>query len=270
MKVTACAKINLGLNVVARRADGYHDLETVFYPVGIHDEISVEPIDGAVPRAELTVDGGIPVGDNDNNLVVRAYRLVAEHHRLPPVRIRLQKRIPVQAGMGGGSADGAFTIRALNELFSLGLSSDEMRALAVQLGADCPFFIDAVPAYAEGVGERLEPMELDLSSRRLVVVKPPVAVSTREAFAGITPRRPVRNCRDIVGEPMETWRHQLVNDFEEGIFRLHPELGAIKQKLYDIGAVYAAMSGSGSALFGFFNVAPQLSNAFNDCQKWII
>lgn len=271
--VFPCAKINLGLNVVKKREDGYHDLETVFYPVDIHDRLEIalredgtrETVGDVVFRAE-----GNPIeGTADQNLVVKAYRLLAESHALPPVDITLEKRIPMQAGMGGGSSDGAFAIRLLNDLCRLNMSNDEMQRTAARLGADCAFFIKAQPAYAEGIGERLSPLALDLSDYKMVVVKPPVAVSTREAFAGIKPKRPVKNCREIVMQPMETWRELLVNDFEEGIFVLYPRLAAIKQRLYDLGAVYAAMSGSGSALFGFFKEAPALDD-FKDCETWII
>jgi isopentenyldiphosphate isomerase len=158
--------------------------------------------------------------------------------------------------MGGGSSDAAFTLKLLNDLFSAGLSQDELRTMAAQLGADCAFFIDAQPAYAEGIGERLEPLELDLSCYHLMMVKPPVAVSTKEAFSSIHSQRPKKNCRQIVAQPIESWREELVNDFEQSIFRLHPELTDIKAKLYQAGAVYAAMSGSGSSLFGIFEQKP--------------
>ena len=176
----------------------------------------------------------------------------------------------MQAGMGGGSADCAFTIRLLNEQFRLGMSTDEMQQMAASLGADCAFFIEAVPAYAEGIGERLTPIPLDLNGYRMVVVKPQVAVSTREAFSGIKVKRPAKNCRDIVMQPIDTWQEELVNDFEDSIFPQHPELAAIKQRLYALGARYAAMSGSGSALFAFFDEAPRLDDEFTDCKKWIL
>ena len=172
--------------------------------------------------------------------------------------------------MGGGSADCAFTIRLLNEQFRLGMSTDEMQQMAASLGADCAFFIKAVPAYAEGIGERLTPIPLDLSRYRMVVVKPPVAVSTREAFSGIKVKRPARNCRDIIMQPIDTWREQLVNDFEDSIFPLYPQLADIKRRLYELGARYAAMSGSGSALFAFFDEAPSLEKEFRDCKTWIL
>ena len=266
MKTEVCAKVNLGLNIVNKRDDGYHDLETVFYPVALYDSIEIKEAE----RFSFHIEGEPIEGDAERNLVVRAYRAVAEKHSLPPVEITLTKRIPMQAGMGGGSADGAFTIRLLNEQFELGMSTEEMRGIAKGLGADCPFFIEARPAYAEGIGEILTPLPLDLSSYRMVVVKPPIAVSTREAFSGISVKRPEKCCRDIVMQPVETWREELKNDFEESIFPLYPLLGDIKQQLYDMGACYAAMSGSGSAMFGLFESTPEMDNTFKDCKTWII
>lgn len=266
MKIKPCAKINLGLNIVNKRTDGYHDLETVFYPVPIYDEIEI--IEGKETTFEIK--GQSIEDDPEKNLVMRAYRMVAEHYPLPPVHIILDKQIPMQAGMGGGSADCAFTIRLLNEQFRLGMGTSEMQQMAASLGADCAFFIEASPAYAEGIGERLSPIPLDLNGYRMVVVKPAVAVSTREAFSRIKVKRPAKNCRDIVMQPIETWRKELVNDFEDSIFPQHPELAAIKQRLYELGARYAAMSGSGSALFAFFDEAPQLEKEFTDCKKWVL
>ena len=260
------AKINIGLNVVAKRADGYHDLETVFYPMPIYDEIEIRE----APETTLEIKGQTIEGDPEKNLVMRAYRMVATRYALPPLHILLDKQIPMQAGMGGGSADCAFTIRLLNEQFRLGMSTDEMQQMAASLGADCAFFIEAVPAYAEGIGEQLTPIPLDLNGYRMVVVKPQVAVSTREAFSGIKVKRPAKNCREIVMQPIDTWQEELVNDFEDSIFPQHPELAAIKQRLYALGARYAAMSGSGSALFAFFDEAPRLNDEFTDCKKWIL
>lgn len=267
MRIQPCAKINLGLNIVARRADGYHLLETVFYPVPIHDEITIEerPDDGR-SRCLLTMNGNPIDGDPEKNLVVRAYHQLAQRYSLPPVNITLTKNIPMQAGMGGGSADGAFTLRLLNEMFQLGMTTQELEAAAVPLGADCAFFIQAKPAYAEGIGEILHPIDLSLENYTLAIVKPPIAVSTREAFALISPKRPVQCCREVVMQPVETWRDSLTNDFEESIFPQYPAIGAIKEKLYDLGAVYAAMSGSGSALFALFANKPEsLQNHFPDC-----
>lgn len=250
------AKINLGLNVVERRPDGYHNLETVFYPIQIKDALEVYPMDEQFPSAtdcDLKVTNIQIDGDEQRNLVVRAYYLLKQDFpTLPRIHAHLYKGIPTQAGMGGGSSDCGFMILLLNELFHLGLSDEQMIGYAARLGADCAFFILNRPCYAEGIGEKLTPIGLDLSGWYLAVVRPAIPVPTREAFSLITPRHPERNCRDIVMQPVETWRDELINDFEHSVFTLHPEIGAIKERLYEMGAVYAAMSGSGSSLFGLF------------------
>lgn len=258
MKISPCAKINLGLNIVNRRSDGYHDLETVFYPIRICDEIEITESDGPAGFCSLIVDGVAVECSVENNLVVRAYNLIAGKYHIPHADIRLYKHIPMQAGMGGGSSDCAYTIRLLNDVFKLGMSIDLMRQYAAQLGADCAFFITSQPAYAEGIGDRLYPVDLNLSPYRIVVVKPPVSVSTKEAFAGITVSRPEKCCREIIAQPIETWRRELYNDFETSIFPQYPVLAEIKEKLYSEGAIYAAMSGSGSAIFGIFRQVPDV------------
>lgn len=266
MKTFPCAKINLGLNIVSRRDDGYHCLETVFYPIRIHDEIEIQSIDGQPATCLLSIEGTPIKGDAEKNLVVRAYRALSAVHPLPPASITLHKQIPMQAGLGGGSADAAFTLTLLNDMFKVGLGFNELRQIAARLGADCAFFIEPQPAYATGIGEVLTPIELDLSRYEMLIVKPPVAVSTREAFANISIRKPERCCRDIVVQPIETWRDVLVNDFEQSIFPQYPIIGEIKQKLYDLGAIYAAMSGSGSAVFGIFERIPDVvKSEFPNC-----
>lgn len=260
MHTAPCAKINLGLNVVSRRPDGYHNLETVFYPVPIFDSLSICEAEST----RLTIVGHNIEGDAEQNLVMRAYRMLEADFGLPPVSITLDKQIPMQAGMGGGSSDGAFTLTLLNSTFAIGLSQEQLCRYAARLGADCPFFITAKPAYAEGIGDKLTPVSLTLANYYLAIVKPPVAVSTREAYAGITPRTPAKNCGEIVKQPVGTWRNELLNDFEESIFSLYPEIAAIKQRLYDLGADYAIMSGSGSSVVGLFEQAPSLEG-FEGC-----
>ena len=261
------AKINLGLNVVERRTDGYHNLETVFYPVTeINDALELTMMNTRFPSADdcdIKVTNISIEGDEQKNLVVRAYRLLKQDFpQMPRVHAHLWKGIPTQAGMGGGSSDCAYMIRLLNDMFTLGLSDGQMIAYAARLGADCPFFIISRPAYAEGIGERLQPISLDLSGYYIGVVRPDIPVSTREAFSLIKPTKPAKCCRDIVMQPVETWRDELTNDFEQSVFALHPEIGAIKQQLYDLGAVYAAMSGSGSAVFGLFRAPVALEAHF--------
>ncbi len=253
-KLTIPAKINLGLNIIKRRPDGYHNLETVFFPVyDFCDELTITRTEGQSSACRLTIKGISVIGNTEDNLVCRAYRLLTDDFHLPPIDVLLDKHIPTQAGMGGGSADCAATIRLLNRMFNLQLSVEQMQQYAARLGADCAFFINPVPSYATGVGEILQPISLDLSAYRIEVIKPDICVSTREAFHGITPQLPVRNCRDTVtNSHVEEWKDWLKNDFEDTIFPLHPELSQLKHQFYERGAVYAAMSGSGSAVFGIF------------------
>lgn len=253
------AKINLGLNVVSKREDGYHNLETVFYPVPIKDALEVFPMEDGFPsdvRCDLKVTNLFIDGDEQKNLVVKAYNMIAQDYELPRVHVHLYKHIPTQAGMGGGSSNCAYMIRLLNEMFSLGMSDEKMIGYAARLGADCAFFIKAQPAYAEGIGEKLQPISIDLSGYKMLVVRPNIPVSTKEAFSLITPQVPKKNCLDIVRQPIETWKDELVNDFERSVFAIHPEIGRLKEMMYEQGAIYAAMSGSGSSVFGLFSDTP--------------
>ena len=267
-----CAKINLGLNITSKREDGYHNLETIFYPVPLTDALEVKLMHDDFPSDEpcdLKITGNAVDCDEKNNLVVKAYTLLAQDFKLPRVHTHLVKRIPMQAGLGGGSADGAFMIRLLDERFRLNMGIAEMERYASRLGSDCAFFITAEPSFGTGRGEVLEPVniaEQNLQGYYIAIVKPAIAVSTREAFKQIICRQPEHCCRDIVHQPVETWKTVLTNDFEEPAFKQHPELADIKQRLYDLGAVYAQMSGSGSAFFGLFRTDPQqLKNAFPAC-----
>lgn len=262
------AKINLGLNIVEKRPDGYHNLETVFYPVNLKDALEVQVMDEQFPSpydCDLKVTNIAIEGDEQRNLVVRAYQLLKQDFpQMPRVHAHLHKAIPTQAGMGGGSSDCAAMLLLLNQMFSLGLTEQQLIDYATRLGADCPIFILNRPAYAEGIGERLQPMDVDLHGYYLGVVRPDIPVPTKEAFSRIKPRHPKKNCREVVCQPVDTWRDELINDFEESVFALHPEIGTIKEQLYGMGAVYAAMSGSGSALFGLFRQMPDLGNAFGN------
>lgn len=271
MIVFPCAKINLGLNIVSKREDGYHNLETVFYPIPLYDALEIKYMDEKFPSqvaCDLKVTGNAVECDEQNNLVVKAYNLLAEDYKLPRVHAHLYKHIPSQAGLGGGSSDAAFMIRLLDERFRLNIGNPEMEKYAARLGADCAFFIEAEPAYAEGIGDELMPVDGpkgNLNGYYLTIVKPDIAVSTKEAYAAITPTATSKSCREIVRQPIETWKEELVNDFEAPIFKLHPELAEIKEKLYQQGAKYAAMSGSGSALFGIFETEPNgLKEMFQD------
>lgn len=277
------AKINLGLNVVEKRQDGYHNLQTVFYPVPVKDALEVQPMDPDFPSAfdcdlKVTAAGqgtakSFDTGDEQRNLVVRAYQLLkTDFPTLPRIHTHLWKGIPTQAGMGGGSSDCAYMITLLNRMFNLGMSGEQMCQYAARLGADCAFFVESRPCYAEGIGEKLEPIGLDLSNWYIGVVRPDIPVPTKEAFSRIRPHYPEVNCKEAVMQPVEKWKETLVNDFEESVFALHPEIGAVKDELYKMGATYAAMSGSGSALFGLFRQNPdtigqRFPEMFTFCSK---
>lgn len=270
-----CAKINLGLNVVAKRPDGYHDIETVFYPIPLHDALEIKLMDERFPSAldcDLKVTGNDICCDEADNIVVKAYNLLRKDYVMPRIHAHLYKNIPSQAGLGGGSSDAAFMIRLLDERFRLNIGNAEMERYAAKLGADCAFFITAEPSFATGIGDVLSPADSpkgNLCGYHLVVVKDNVAVSTKEAYAQIVPQQPSMCCRDIVRQPIDSWQQLLTNDFEAPAFKAHPVLADIKQKLYDIGAAYAQMSGSGSAMFGIFKNKPHIAeNYFGEAQVY--
>jgi len=268
------AKINLGLNVVERRADGYHNLETVFFPVPIKDALEVQVMDSRFPSefdCDLKVTNLSIEGDEQKNLVVKAYRLLKnDYPQLPRIHAHLFKQIPTQAGMGGGSSDGASMLLLLNEMFELNLSTDKLIGYASRLGADCAFFVLGFPAYAEGIGEKLTPVSLNLGGLYLAIVRPDIPVPTKEAFSLLTPQRPQKNCRTIIEQSIDTWRDELTNDFEKSVFALHPQIGEVKKTLYEMGAVYAAMSGSGSALFGLFRKPVDLDATFQGMFTYLV
>ena len=256
-------KINLGLNIVNRRADGYHDLETVFYPVtGLHDALEITVTNGPVERGYTFQQYGNTLDcDADKNLVIKAYQLLKESYPdLCSVDIHLLKHIPSGAGLGGGSADAAFMLKLLDQLFELHLSTAQLEQLAVQLGADCAFFIQNQPTFATGIGDVFSPISLSLKDYQIIIIKPNVFVSTKEAFAHIHPQRPTVSIVDVLQAPISEWRKNLVNDFEASIFPQHTQIEAIKQLLYDNGAEYASMSGSGSSVFGLFKPNTELPN----------
>ncbi len=249
------AKINLGLRILRKRTDGFHDLDTVFYPIGLTDVLEILP--GTGTESELRVTGIVPPGDPDDNLCIKAWKLLkADFPQLPPVYLHLHKNIPTGAGLGGGSADGAYALRGLNEKFNLGLSREQLITYAAQLGSDCPFFMYDEPCAGAGRGEILTPLSFSLKGYHLVLVNPGIHVSTKEAFAGVTPNDEARLSAEILSQPIETWQGELVNDFEASIFPNHPEIATIKQQLIDAGAVYTSMSGSGSSVYGIFKDKP--------------
>lgn len=243
-------KINLGLNIVGKRSDGYHNLETVFYPLQLNDALEIIQHTGvSFTSSGLTIEG-----NSEDNLCVKAYHLLKKDFpELPAVQIHLHKAIPMGAGLGGGSADGAFMLQLLHKKFQLNLTEKQLIDYALQLGSDCPFFIINKPCFATGRGEVLEPVDLDLSQYKLVLVNPGIHISTKEAFANLNPVQPAVSIRQIIAKPLIEWKKLLINDFEQSIFKAHPAIKNIKDQLYSAGALYASMTGTGSTVYGIFD-----------------
>lgn len=241
------AKINLGLNVLQRRADGYHDISSVFYPVNqLFDILEIIPADDF-----LFSSSGFAIA-GEENICIKAYNLLKGDFGINPVRVHLHKQIPIGSGLGGGSSDGAFTLIVLNELFNLRLSQNQLEGYALLLGADCPFFIENTPKYVSGIGEKMSYIDLDLSDFELKFIFPDLHISTADAYAGISPQLPLVNLLDLINQPLDCWKDKVKNDFETLAFIKYPLLKKIKQKLYRDSAVYASMTGSGSVIYGLF------------------
>lgn len=262
------AKINIGLNIISKRSDGYHDIETIMYPVPWCDILEIVPASGT--KTTLTVTGRTVACPPEKNLVMKAFRALDTRIPLPPVDIFLHKIVPDGAGLGGGSADAAFTLVALNDLFKLDLGKEQLAEIASGIGADCPFFIYNVPMLATGTGTNLAPVDFSLKGYRIAIVKPAVSVPTAEAYAGVTPKSPEFPLMESATKNPCGWAGKVANDFEASVFERHTEIAAIKESLIALGAVYAAMSGSGSAVFGIFpeecdNLADSLESAFPGC-----
>ena len=265
------AKINLGLNITEKRPDGYHNLETVFYPIPLEDALEINLATNSSNKFTLYQSGIAIDGKPEDNLVVKAFMMLDNKFNLPPIDIHLYKHIPSGAGLGGGSADAAFMLKLLNEKFPLNLSTEELEHYAAQLGADCAFFIQNQPTFAEGIGNVFSPVSLSLKNYQLVLIKPNVFVSTKAAFAHIKPRKPKQSLKEIISRPITEWKELMMNDFEESVFPQYPEISKIKESLYQQGAIYASMSGSGSSVFGIFPQEASLPTAasFPDCFYWI-
>jgi 4-diphosphocytidyl-2-C-methyl-D-erythritol kinase len=257
-------KINLGLHILQKRPDGYHNLESVFYPTGWTDVLE------AIPASSLQFSSsGLPIpGDLQENLCLKAYQLLNAQHPLPPMHIHLHKVIPIGAGLGGGSADGAFMLRLLNVRFELGLNTAQLEEHARKLGSDCAFFIENQPRYCFEKGDQFEAFSLDLKGHYIGLVYPNLAISTATAYRGVVPQTPEIPLKEVLVQPISTWKEQLRNDFEASLFPLYPLLDKVKNALYQAGAVYAAMSGSGSTLFGLFEKPPHLGQLFPDYLTW--
>jgi len=247
------AKINLGLNIISRREDGYHEISSVFYPVPFKDVLEITP----AQQTSLKIHGLHIPGDLADNLVLKAYQAIQKDYDLPSVEINLLKAIPMGAGLGGGSADCAFMINLVNDYFDLDISLDDKLRYASELGSDCAFFIQNTPSHATGRGELLTPIDLDLSGYYLLLITPDIHVSTAAAYSGTTPQRPLRSVPEILQMPIEEWQGSLINDFEQSVFPQFSEIAKIKKELQSQGAIYASMTGSGAAVYGIFDEEPQ-------------
>ena len=265
------AKINLGLNIVERRADGYHNLETVFYPIGLTDVLEIVPAHGN--ESTLTTYGNPVDCPVEKNLVMKALRLMQQHYNVPEVDIYLYKHIPDGAGLGGGSSDASSTMLMLNEMFNLAIEKEELARHAATLGADCPFFIYNRPMMATGIGDILSPIDVNLKGLHLLLVKPDVSVPTKVAYSRVTPAPSKSELVNDLSTPVIHWQEMVKNDFEPSVFEHYPELAKIKLAIEEGGALYASMSGSGSSIFGIFddvNMAETLKNKFTNTTSYVI
>ncbi|MCH5279597.1 MAG: 4-(cytidine 5'-diphospho)-2-C-methyl-D-erythritol kinase [Christensenellaceae bacterium] len=266
MYAFANAKINIGLNVIERRPDGYHNIESVFMPIPLCDTLEL-CLAGKNDPPYTFFQTGYPLDCKaEDNLVVRIFQALQKEFRLPPSEIHLHKRIPSGAGLGGGSSDAAEIAKMINEFFELGLSASQLAERVAHFGADCAFFVANRPTYVTGIGTELTDFPLNLQGFSLALVKPPIFISTKEAYAGVIPHKPAYDLRESLSRPVETWCETVVNDFETSVFPVYPTISAIKQTLYDMGAQYASMSGSGSSIFGLFTrPVDELAAVFPDC-----
>jgi 4-diphosphocytidyl-2-C-methyl-D-erythritol kinase len=259
MLVFPKAKINLGLNITGRRPDGYHNIETVFYPVNLCDALEMVVRRERADKDVLELTGYELPGKPEENIILRAAEMLRKKFQIPYLNIHLHKSIPAGAGLGGGSSDAACMLRAINRICNLSLSTYELKTLATSLGSDSPFFIDCRPSLASGRGEILKPVSLFLNGLFIVLVNPGILISTKEAYDSCVPAIPERSLNDTIKKPVSDWKDLMINDFEKTIFLKHPGLKKIKQELYDSGAVYSSMSGSGSTVYGIFNEKPVIS-----------
>ncbi len=248
-------KINLGLNIIGKRTDGFHNIETIFFPLPFHDvlEIVTSQIETKL------INTGISGGATNHNLCLKAYELLKKDFPdLPEINMHLHKTIPVGAGLGGGSADAAFTLSLLNKKYNLHISNQQLSIYALQLGSDCPFFLINKPAFASGRGEILEEIKCSLSRYKILLINPGIFIGTKKLFKKIIPAVPEKKIHEVARQPIETWKNDMVNDFEKVVFQNHPEIKIIKEKLYQYNAIYASMSGTGSTVFGIFNINDQI------------
>lgn len=256
------AKINIGLRITEKRSDGFHNIQSCFYPVGWSDALELHPASEFSFRSS-----GIPI-PGSGNLCLKAYELLKADHDLPPVSLHLLKSIPIGAGLGGGSADAAFTIKLLNSYFKIGLNEEQQRNYARKLGSDCAFFITNTPTYCIGKGDEFHETDVTLAGKKIILVYPNLHISTAEAYAGVKPSQPEVDLQVALKQPLSTWKDTVYNDFEASLFPRYPILNELKSRLYEAGAVYASMTGSGSTVYGIFEKEVQLSNKFADFTVW--
>lgn len=257
------AKINIGLNILYKREDGFHELETLMYPIQLTDILTINKSTNQNQKLKFTATGIQIDGDKEDNLICKAYNLLDSIYKLPALDIHLHKSIPFGAGLGGGSADCAFAISGINSLCQLNLPMQTMEEIAGELGSDCPFFIQNKPAIAKGRGELLEPFNVDLRPYNFVVVIPSIPINTKEAYRFVKPSLPAYNLRDSLLKGIDTWKNTIQNNFEDSVFPQYPEIQKIKETLYEKGALYASLSGSGSAVFGIFKDVPNFETVFS-------
>jgi 4-diphosphocytidyl-2-C-methyl-D-erythritol kinase len=261
------AKINIGLNITSKRKDGFHNIETVFYPIPLSDVLEFVPSKNTETTINTT---GIALNiTGKENICYKAYQLLAKDYKLPSLDVHLHKIIPSGAGLGGGSADASFFLKELNDFYQFGLTNKKLEKLAAKLGSDCAFFIENKPVFAYGRGEKFQSIDLDLGKYYIYIVKPEVFVSTVDAYAGVAPEEPKTSLKDLIKKPLNYWKSSVFNDFELSIFKKYPLLSEIKEELYSQGAIYAAMSGSGSSIYGIFENEPKENDRFDNFFTWI-
>ncbi len=261
-------KINLGLNITGKRADGFHNIETVFIPAGWQDILEIIPDEKSESEIDFRTTGIRLTGSKEKNLCTKAYNLLSTIQNLPSVKMHLHKIIPVGAGLGGGSADAAYTLLILNRIFKLNLPDDELEKIASQLGSDCPFFIRSRTVYANEKGDQFEPVKLKLKNVFCVIIKPRIHINTSMAYSWITPSKPKHSLKDLIQLPLSDWKDAIKNDFEEPVFERYPTIRNIKNRLYKLGAAYASLSGSGSAVYGLFTEEKHLDTYFRSSAMW--
>ncbi len=260
------AKINIGLNITAKREDGFHSIETLFFPLKLTDMLEYIP---SSTNTLLSISGIQFETNTNNNLVMKAYHELMKEYQLPPLKIHLHKKIPLGAGLGGGSADAAFMLKSLNDSFHLKISREKLEEMAGKLGSDCPYFLNNRAMYACGRGDKMESVDFDINGYHLLLVVPNISISTPWAYSKCKPVKPTADLRELIKQPLDKWQKSIKNDFEPVVFRAYPEIGLIKSKLLEMGAVYASLSGSGAAVYGLFKKEPDYKNQFPRAFTWI-